>query len=53
MLEFYHRIVILLGKAHWVEALMKDILKGLKELAINQLFKTVTQSQMARLEKAI
>ncbi|KAG9237869.1 hypothetical protein BJ875DRAFT_114429 [Amylocarpus encephaloides] len=32
---------------------MEGILKGLKDLAINQLFKTATQSQMVRLEKAI
>jgi hypothetical protein len=32
---------------------MQDILKGLKELAINQLFKTATQSQIARLEETI
>jgi len=51
--ELYRTVVIPLGKAHRVEALMKDILKGLKDLAINQLFKTATQSQMARLEKAI
>lgn len=51
--EFYRTIVIPLGKAHRVEALMQDILKGLKKLAINQLFKTATQSQIAGLEEAI
>jgi hypothetical protein len=53
VLEFYRTTVIPLGKAHRVEVLMKDILEGLKKLAINQLFKTATQSQMAGLEKAI
>lgn len=53
LLEFYRRTVIPLGKAHRVEVLMKNILEGLKKLAMNQLFKTATQSQIAGLEKAI
>jgi hypothetical protein len=54
VLEFYRTTVIPLGKAHRVEVLMKDILEGIeKMLAIYQLFKTATRSQMAELEKAI
>ena len=53
VLDLYRKTVLRLGKAHRVEALMQDILKGLKALAINQLFKLVTQDQIARLEKAI
>lgn len=53
VLEFYRTIVLSGGKSHRVETLMQDILKGLKMLSLNQLFKTATQSQIARLEEAI
>ena len=53
VLEVYRTIVITRGKAHRAEILMQDILNCLKKLAINQLFKTATQSQIARLEEAI
>jgi len=42
-----------MAKAHRVEALMQDTLNALKVLAINQVFKTATHTQVARLEVAI
>jgi len=53
ILDFYRTTLLRLGKAHRVETLMQDILKGLKALAANHIFKTATQSQMAKLEEAI
>lgn len=53
LVSFYRTTVVPLGKAHRVEALMQDILKDLRMLAINQLFKTATQSQVAKLESAV
>ncbi len=53
VLDFYRATLLRLGKAHRVETLMQDILEGLKALAVNRLFRTATQSQMAKLEKAI
>jgi N-terminal domain on NACHT_NTPase and P-loop NTPases len=53
VLDFYRAILHRLGKAHRVETLMQGILKGLKAVAINQLFRTATQSQVAKLEEAI
>jgi hypothetical protein len=53
VLDFYRTTLLRLGKAHRVESLMQGILRGLKELAINQLFRTATQSQMVKLEHAI
>ncbi|KAH7136903.1 putative ankyrin repeat-containing protein [Dactylonectria estremocensis] len=52
-LEFYRATLLRLGKAHRVETLMRDMLKGLQELATNQLFRTATQSQVALLKDSI
>ncbi|KAF6812719.1 hypothetical protein CSOJ01_05015 [Colletotrichum sojae] len=53
--RFYRKKIAPLGKAHKVEALMQDILKKLKVLAIHQIFKSYAefQSQVEKLEKAI
>lgn len=51
--NIYRTAVLRLGKAHRVESLMQDILNGLKGLTMNQVFRTATQSQMEKLEKAI
>lgn len=40
-------------KAHRVETLMDEILKGVKRLALNQLFKTAMQKDLKAIEKAI
>lgn len=53
VLGFYRTSLLRLGKGNRVETLMQDILKGLRALAVNQLFRTATQSQMAKLEEAI
>jgi hypothetical protein len=53
VLDFYRTTLLRLGKAHRVETLMQGILGGLKALAINQLFRAATQSQIASLEEAI
>ncbi|RSL59898.1 hypothetical protein CEP54_007009 [Fusarium duplospermum] len=53
IVEFYRARVLRLGKGHRVESLMKDLMKGLENLAVNQLFKTATQSQLSRLEDSI
>lgn len=53
LIDFYRTILLRLGKAHRVESLMQGILRGLKALAINQLFRTATQSQIVQLEQAI
>jgi len=52
-LHFYRMSLLRLGKAHRVETLMHGILKGLDALATNQLFRTATESQIAKLEEAI
>ncbi|KAH8889904.1 WD domain-containing protein [Thozetella sp. PMI_491] len=51
--DVYRTTVLRLGKAHRVETLMQDILKGLKGLAIRHLFQTPTQIQVTELEKRI
>ncbi|KAF3937074.1 hypothetical protein ABW19_dt0204540 [Dactylella cylindrospora] len=53
VLGLYRTTVRKLGKASRVESLMQEILKSLKDLAINQIFKSVTQSQITSLEDAI
>ncbi|KAH6881025.1 WD domain-containing protein [Thelonectria olida] len=56
VVDFYRKTLRNLGrmaKAHRVEALMQDIMEELKELAINKIFKTATDAQVTRLEKAI
>lgn len=51
--KFYHKVVIPMGKAHRVETLMCSIMRSLKVLAIHQMFKAATQSQIGKLEEAI
>ncbi|KAK2590898.1 hypothetical protein QQS21_011410 [Conoideocrella luteorostrata] len=53
VLEVYRTSLLRLGKAHRVEALMKDILSDLNALATNQLFRTTTTNLTARLNEAI
>lgn len=53
VIDFYRITLLRLGKAHRVESLMQDILKGLKALAVNRMFETATQSHIAKLEEAI
>lgn len=52
-LDTYRTIVLRLGKANQVDTLMQDILRSLKILGINQLFKTATHAQISKLEGAI
>ncbi|RYP50205.1 hypothetical protein DL768_004226 [Monosporascus sp. mg162] len=51
--SFYRTKVLPMGKASRVEALMHDILCGLRGLAIHHLFKAATEKQLEKLEKAI
>ncbi|KDN70615.1 hypothetical protein CSUB01_04476 [Colletotrichum sublineola] len=53
--RFYRKKVVPLGKAHKVEALMRDILSRLKVLAIHHVFKAHAESlgQIEKLESAI
>ncbi|KAK1976059.1 hypothetical protein LZ30DRAFT_693138 [Colletotrichum cereale] len=53
--RFYRRKVVPFGKAHKVEALMRDILSKLKVLAVHRVFKARAESlgQMEKLEGAI
>ncbi|KAK1585471.1 uncharacterized protein LY79DRAFT_268892 [Colletotrichum navitas] len=53
--RFYRKKVVPFGKAHKVEALMRDILSKLKVLAIHHVFKAHAESlgQMEKLEGAI
>ncbi|KAL6918445.1 hypothetical protein FSST1_009940 [Fusarium sambucinum] len=53
VLDLYRTSLLRLGKAHRVETLMQDILKGLDALATNHLFRTAPQSQIAQLKDAI
>lgn len=52
-LDIYRTTLLRLGKAHRVETLMQGILKALQDLAVNQSFRTATQSQMAALKEAV
>ncbi len=50
---FYYDYVLGLGKTHRVEALMKDILGNIQELALNQFFRLSTHNEAKQLEDAI
>lgn len=53
VLELYRTSLLRLGKASRVEILMQGILEDLDALAVNRMFRTATQSQLAQLEAAI
>ncbi|KAK1759647.1 ankyrin repeat domain-containing protein 50 [Echria macrotheca] len=52
-LDIYRAIVLRLGRAHEVETLMQDILRDLKVLAVNRLFRVQPQLHEAKLDEAI
>lgn len=53
VLDLYRTSLLHLGKAHWVETLMQDILRGLDALAMNRVFRMASQNQIAQQEKAL
>lgn len=53
VLDLYRTSLLRLGKAHRVETLMQDILRGLDALAMNRIFRMASQNHIAQLEKAI
>ncbi|KAF4633629.1 hypothetical protein G7Y89_g4494 [Cudoniella acicularis] len=53
LVSFYRTLMLRMGKTHRVEALMQGMLKGLRALAVHQLFMVATKAQVEKLEKAI
>lgn len=49
----YRTLVLKLGKAHKVEALMDAIMKDVQVLAADRVFQTATQAQVEKLQQAI